>query len=99
MLAHLFVAVVVADHPLEQEPGEDEAWDDEERERRGGRPERDPHVRGHHAASEASGSASSSSGSFVSPRVFVARSAITAEARMQMLPIRSARWKPAVSAC
>ena len=31
--------------------------------------------------------------------VFVARTAMTAEARMKMLPISSARWKPAVNAC
>src|SRR5438874_781007 len=34
-----------------------------------------------------------------SPRVLVARSPITAAARMKMLPRSSARWKPAVRAC
>jgi hypothetical protein len=48
-----------------------------------------------HAASEASGSASIAGGS-VSPRVFVARRAVTADARTKMLPISNARWKPDV---
>src|SRR5581483_9726455 len=50
------------------------------------------------AASEACGSASVA-GCYVSPRVLVARRAITAETRMKMLPTSSARWKPEVRAC
>src|SRR5436305_14673323 len=38
-------------------------------------------------------------GSAVSPRVLVARRAMTAEARMKMLPTSNARWKPDVRAC
>src|SRR5581483_4341195 len=50
------------------------------------------------AARDASG-LTFTSGSAVSPRVFVARSAMTADARMKMLPTSNARWKPDVRAC
>src|SRR6185437_16711267 len=82
---------------LERVPRVDESRHDEEHECGEDSAHGLPDLRAHHAASEASGSASIA-GSAVSPRVLVARRAITAEARMKMLPTRSARWKPDVSA-
>src|SRR6266404_664040 len=94
---HVGIAVAVADPAVEDVPGVHDAWHDHEEKRCDYGADRGPDL-GVHAASEACGSASTGSAS-TSPRVLVARSAITADARMKMLPSRSARWKPAVSAC
>src|SRR5919197_5941483 len=95
---HLRIAVLVTDQVLKGVPGVDERGDDEEHQGGEDRADGGPDLGVHQAASEASGSASID-GSSVSPRVLVARSAIAPEARTQMLPISSPRWKPEVSAC